>query len=383
MLCGLTSQQPPVQEDLPAGARSQEISMHLLALVCALGAAWTLGVFWVPLVLAAWVAQLARPIYQYLSRAMRGRGRSASLVTVLLVVAVFTPLVIVLLSLTGDAIALIQKIQKSPSVTGALAALMDDTSGGGDAAPGPALTGLQLAQNPEQLLALIKAHGAGALGIVGQVLGVTVSVLLGFVVFVTGFYSNLVNGRAIREWILVNVPLSRPTAERMIGAFQETGQGLLVGVGLTALAQGTVAGIGFLVVGVPHGLVLGLLTAIAALVPSIGTGLVWVPVAAGLALSGRNGAAIAIVVLGVVVGSVDNVVRPMLSRIGKLQLPAFLLFLALLGGMTAFGPVGVLLGPLLVRLAVEALTLSRELRDADTAPLPAPPSSNERRDTLV
>jgi len=92
---------------------------------------------------------------------------------------------------------------------------------------------------------------------------------------------------------------------------------------------------------------------------------------------------IAIVVLGVVVGSVDNVVRPMLSRIGKLQLPAFLLFLALLGGMTAFGPVGVLLGPLLVRLAVEALTLSRELRDADTAPLPAPPSSNERRDTLV
>ena len=104
---------------------------------------------------------------------------------------------------------------------------------------------------------------------------------------------------------------------------------------------------------------LGLLTAFAALIPSVGTALVWVPLGVGLAIGGRTGEAIAVVVLGCVVAVVDNIVRPVLSRHAHLDLPTFLLFIAMLGGIAMFGAWGLLLGPLFVRLGVEALRIGR------------------------
>jgi predicted PurR-regulated permease PerM len=79
-------------------------------------------------------------------------------------------------------------------------------------------------------------------------------------------------------------------------------------------------------------------------------------------MSGRSTAAVAILVVGLVVSTVDNFARPALSRYGKLRLPTYLLFVAMLGGLAAFGAWGILLGPLFVRLAVEALALLRSER---------------------
>jgi predicted PurR-regulated permease PerM len=85
-----------------------------------------------------------------------------------------------------------------------------------------------------------------------------------------------------------------------------------------------------------------------------------VPVAAGLALSGRTTAAIVMAAIGVlVIGTVDNVVRPVFSRFGQLRLPTFAILIAILGGFAVFGTWGILLGPLFVRLAVEALDIYR------------------------
>jgi predicted PurR-regulated permease PerM len=74
------------------------------------------------------------------------------------------------------------------------------------------------------------------------------------------------------------------------------------------------------------------------------------------------------VVIGCVIGGLDNVVRPLLTRFGHLELHGLVIFLAMLGGMTVFGAGGLLLGPLLVRLAVEAL---RMLREASPSSFPA------------
>jgi predicted PurR-regulated permease PerM len=122
--------------------------------------------------------------------------------------------------------------------------------------------------------------------------------------------------------------------------------------------------VGYIVIGVPQALVLGLLTTLAALIPSIGTGLVWVPVTVALFLSGRNGAGIALLVVGCVVSVADNIIRPWLSRYGHLQLPTFVVLVSMLGGIGVFGPWGVLLGPLLVRLAVEALAIWQDEQGA-------------------
>jgi len=79
--------------------------------------------------------------------------------------------------------------------------------------------------------------------------------------------------------------------------------------------------------------------------------------------AGRTGQAIAVVALGCVISVADNFIRPLLSRYAKLDLPTFLLFIAMLGGIAVFGTWGLLLGPLCVRLGVEALRVGRERHD--------------------
>jgi predicted PurR-regulated permease PerM len=77
----------------------------------------------------------------------------------------------------------------------------------------------------------------------------------------------------------------------------------------------------------------------------------------------KTGAGAAVLGLGVVVSVADNFVRPLLSRHANLDLPAYLLFVSMLGGIVVFGTWGLLAGPLFVRLAVEALRLGRERQE--------------------
>jgi predicted PurR-regulated permease PerM len=185
---------------------------------------------------------------------------------------------------------------------------------------------------------------------------------LGVVVFVSAFYTFLIEGQRLHEWLLVHSPIGRDRFHRLSNCFVEVGRGLLIGVVLTAVLQAAVATVGYVVCGVPQALVLGLVTVFASLIPSIGSALVWLPVTAGLAVSGRLGAAAVMLGIGCVVSVIDNLVRPLLARYGELRMNGLLLFIAMLGGVAVFGATGLLLGPLLVRLAIEGLTMLREAR---------------------
>jgi predicted PurR-regulated permease PerM len=137
---------------------------------------------------------------------------------------------------------------------------------------------------------------------------------------------------------------------------------------LTGLLQGLVAMIGYLACDVPQAWVLGVVTVFASVVPSVGAALVWAPVTLGLLLAGRPGAALTMLVIGSAASLVDNVLRPVLSRYGKLNMHGLLLFAAMLGGIAIFGASGLLLGPLLVRLAIECLKMLREAKPTEFVP---------------
>jgi predicted PurR-regulated permease PerM len=116
-----------------------------------------------------------------------------------------------------------------------------------------------------------------------------------------------------------------------------------------------------MVLDVPQALALGLLTLVFSLVPAVGTALVWAPVAAGLAMTGRVTAGVGLAIYGIlVIGSIDNLARPWLTRYGKLQLPGFIVLVSMFGAVEIFGGWGILFGPLIVRLAKEALEIRRE-----------------------
>jgi predicted PurR-regulated permease PerM len=330
--------------------RAARFALRAATIVLCLGAALVIWPFWEPLVLAAWAAIIARPLQQLLARRIHRRKGAAALLTVLLVIAFLTPLTVAVLSLSGAAIDLGQRLLASKSGVEALRSLAINGGGSFD------LRHLNL----DQMIQLSRQHGASALGAAKMLFGAATVAVVGLVVFVSAFYSFLLHGPRLYEWLVAHAPLRRDQFHRLSGTFVEVGRGLLIGVGLTALLQGAVATVGYLALGVPQPLVLGLVTMFASLIPSIGSGLVWLPVAAGLLLGGRPGAAIAMVVIGCVVSLVDNITRPLLAKYGQLHLHGLVIFVTMLGGMMIFGAGGLLLGPLLARLAIEVLNMLRE-----------------------
>jgi predicted PurR-regulated permease PerM len=127
----------------------------------------------------------------------------------------------------------------------------------------------------------------------------------------------------------------------------KTVRGVVYGILGTALAQAVMAGIGFLIAGVPGVALLALLTFFASVVPIVGTALVWLPAAIWLFHQGSTGWGIFMIIWGVVVANLDNVVKPWLISQGS-NMPFILIFFGVAGGALAFGFIGVFLGPTLL-----------------------------------
>ena len=321
-------------------------------LLLALAALVVMGPLWGPLVLAAWVAHLADPLTAKLERRLRTRGRAAVAVTTMVLVLLVLPTSLVVIALIVGATELWQAVKASGG-QGALAALV---SGSGDS-PIDALKKM----DARAIAQLASEHGASALRVAASTLGASAAAMIGVLVFILGVFTFSSDGERFARWARGVLPLPDDAITRLADAFFETGRGLIVGSGLTALSQGIVAGIAYVSLGVPRAFVLGVITAIAALIPTFGTAIVWIPIALGLALSGQTVKAIILAGVGMgVISSIDNVLRPVLSRYGKLKLPTFVLLLSVFGGLALAGGWGLVLGPLLVRLGLEALEIARD-----------------------
>jgi predicted PurR-regulated permease PerM len=172
---------------------------------------------------------------------------------------------------------------------------------------------------------------------------------LSFTAFIGFFFYR--DGKALigAARALTNRVAGRLTPElfRVVGG---TIQGVVYGLIGTAVAQGVVAVIGFLIAGVPGALLLGFLTFTLSIVP-VGPPLVWGGAAAWLAYAGSPGWAIFMALYGFfVISGIDNVIKPLLISRGS-SLPFVLVFLGAFGGVIAFGFIGIFLGPTLLAIA--------------------------------
>ncbi|PWC72383.1 hypothetical protein TSH58_08435 [Azospirillum sp. TSH58] len=139
-------------------------------------------------------------------------------------------------------------------------------------------------------------------------------------------------------------------ARQSLDVAADTINGVVHGVLGTALVQAIAATLGYWIAGLPGALLLGFITFFLTLVP-MGPALIWLPAALWLASQGRTGMAIFLVAwVGVLVGSLDNILRPIL--IGRSSdLPFIIIFLGIVGGLVAFGLIGIFLGPTLLAVA--------------------------------
>ncbi len=352
----------------PALSRAVAVAsgFALVLLACA-----TLAPLWLPLAFALWTASLLDPAAGWLTRHLRGRRSIGALLATLLVLALLVPVALALTSIGSSVVAFVRQVAASPAARAAFESVVSPdgaTASGLDPHSGATLREM-LRANVSRLPELARQHGETAWRAASGFAGAGALVILTVFVYFVSLYAFLENGRSMWTWAKQNAPVSDDISERMAKAFVETGRGLIVGAGLTALAQALLATVIYAAMGVPRFAVLGALTFVCAFVPAVGTAVVWGPVAVGLVLKGQIVKAIVLALLGIfAISSIDNVLRPLMQRWGgNLQLPAFVLLLAAFGGLAAFGAKGLVLGPLSVRLAVEVLAIAREQRDRDRA----------------
>jgi predicted PurR-regulated permease PerM len=167
--------------------------------------------------------------------------------------------------------------------------------------------------------------------------------------------------------------ISGDSAQRMVDVVKTTVQSVVYGVLGTALAQGIVAGIGFAIAGVPAPMLLALLTFFLSFLP-FGPPIIWISAAISLFAMGRTGWGIFMVLYGIfVISIIDNIIKPIIISRGS-RLSFIVMFIGVLGGVTAFGVIGIFLGPTLLAvgfsLAQEILEQRRSLSASLLANIP-------------
>jgi predicted PurR-regulated permease PerM len=191
----------------------------------------------------------------------------------------------------------------------------------------------------------------------------------GLTMFLLFFF--LRDGKEMLERAVHLVPLSVERKEELSRSLGGVTRGVVVGTAVTAVVQGTLVGIGFAIAGLPSPLVFGAVGALASLIPVVGTALVWVPAALSLLALGQTPWAIFLTLWCVIlVAGSDNVIRPLVVS-SSTNVSTLLVFVGVLGGVSAFGFAGIFLGPVLLTLVAALL---RYADDSGVGRHPAPPS---------
>ncbi len=204
----------------------------------------------------------------------------------------------------------------------------------------------------------------------GSLLADVVSIIGSLLVMLFALFFLLRDGKSYSEVVRRLLPFSERESNRLIANTSDlvvasVGAGLIV-----AAVQGFIGGIAFWALGITAPAVWGVAMAVCSLLPVIGATIVWVPVAVWLFLTGQVTTAIVLsVVCAAVLGSVDNVLRPMLLS-GRTSASGLVVFIGLLGGVSALGFVGLVLGPIVLVIAstlIDALTHRDPVPDDDVA----------------
>jgi predicted PurR-regulated permease PerM len=323
---------------------------------------------WQPLLWAALLGSLLAPFNSRLASRLGGRPRLASAITTIgVVLLVLLPIVAIGGAVAAQASQLLGRIDTSTL----RASSLDLTSIPLLARPllwlettaGVSLAQLEawLVTSTKRLLEIVASSGGTVfLGALGTIVSFT---LMLFVLFFVLRDGPKFAGVAVRL-----LPIEPELRSKLWRHLIDVTRAVFVGIGLTALVQGMLLGIGFTIAGLPSPLVFGVLGALFALVPVVGTAVIWLPAVIWLLANGETGYGLFMAAWGViVVGSVDNFLRPMLIS-GRVEVPTLAVFIGVMGGLSAFGFVGLFLGPIVLGLLVALFRFASETLTPEANP---------------
>jgi predicted PurR-regulated permease PerM len=332
----------------------------------------------IALFLAAVLAGALYPLHRYLSRALRDSPKLAAAILLLaVVVLVLGPLLglsAFVVKEGSEAARYVNEIVRSEGVEGLVSRLPDPV----EKAARATLARIPLEEGGsvnETVQEQVSARGGQAAAAVGAAVASTGSLIFQAAMMLIALFFFLTQAEAVMRWVDDVSPLRRGQTQELMTEFRKVSVAVIRSSALTAGVQAVAALAGYLIARVPAPVFFAAVTFFFALIPAVGAASVCVLAALFLFLTGHTGAAIFLVVWGVVVvGLADNVVKPLLIR-GGVEMNGAVVFFSLLGGLAAFGTVGLLLGPLAVALFVACLRIYR--RDFGTGDEPPTGSGPE------
>jgi predicted PurR-regulated permease PerM len=316
---------------------------------------------WQPLMWAVMIGALLAPLNARLADRLGGRPQLASSITTLgVLLLLLLPLLGMAAAVATQAKQLVSRINASslsvsssldPSTYPVLARplqWLEDTAG----VTLEQIHAWVVAAARRLLEVVASSGGSVVLGAVGTMVSVVLTLFVLFFV--------LRDGPRFANTLVRMLPIEPQLRGKLRRHLIDVTRAVFMGIGLTAVAQGVLLGIGFAVAGLPSPLVFGVLAVLFALVPFVGPAILWIPAALWLLSQGQPYWAIFLTVWGVVlVGSVDNFLRPLLIS-GRAEVPTLAVFIGVMGGLSAFGFLGLFLGPIVLGLLVALFRFAAE-----------------------
>lgn len=317
--------------------------------------------FLTALILAAIFAFIFQPVYRRFMSMTRGRsGISALFSTLTAIVLVMLPITFVGTLILKEATDLYHDLAHGDTsgLIGVVESVLDQ-----------ARTTITI---PESFKVDFGQYIRQGLEIMVKNLGVIfssfASMLVNAIVFLIAFYFFLKDGGKLKDYLVKLSPLDDKDDELIVTKLRLAISATIKGSLTIGLIQGTLTGIGFAIFGVPNPVLWGSVAAVAALIPGVGTSLVLIPGIVYLFLTGSLFGGIGLLAWGLLaVGLIDNLLGPKLIGEG-MQLHPLAVFLAVLGGLAFFGPLGFILGPMAMSVCMALIDIYFSLKARDKKP---------------
>jgi predicted PurR-regulated permease PerM len=311
-----------------------------------------------PVVLAVVIAIVFHPLYSYFLRRFRKPNSSALVSTLTTLVITVVPLVFVGIAISGELSSLYQSLAARSAGRGGIASyffqgIEEMISWIGRVIPIPALDvrGMVMRRVGELSGSLVQ-WGAGLLGnLFSFVVNTVIASLVLFFLFR--------DGETGLKYLASVLPLPKDRIEELQHRISSTLVANFYGGVAVGAAQGTLTALAFWVLGLGSPILWGLVTAVFSFVPVVGSAAVWVPAGVVLLFTGHVVKGIVLLAWGAgVVGLADNVIRPWIIS-GRTQLNTVFVLLSLLGGVQAFGILGLFIGPVILSVTAALLEMMR------------------------
>jgi predicted PurR-regulated permease PerM len=315
------------------------------------------------LALSAIIVVVCYPLYEFLFKYLARKSRSiaALLTTVIVFVVVVVPIFFISTLLVHEFVSFYRSIDTGTQMP------IDTLLSGLQAKVQTYIPGFELNVSGQirQSIEWFTSH-------IGTIFAGTVSVILTFLIGMLGSFYLFRDGERMVAWFISVSPLKDTEDMAILERVARSIRSVVMGTVLVSLIQGIVATAGFSIFGVDRPILWGSIGALGALLPGIGTSGIMVPAVLYLFYTGNISGSIGLLIWGVTaIIVIDNIVAPYLMSRGN-NLHPFVVLISVLGGISLFGPLGFILGPVLISLFMVMLELYGVYMNNDPSDDPKP-----------